>query len=274
MLRRTSTLALLLLLPLLVPARGGAQRLDLNDLVTRLGEYVVSYESRLATVVAEETYVQTVVTPEGRQQRTLRSDYVLTRAADPAAWVGFRDTFEVDGAAVRDRDTRLQRLMASGATAQAARIAGENSRYNLASDVLPRNVNVPTFGLQVLHPRYRWRLTFRRADAPTGNDPETVDLEFRERERPTIVRRPNGRDNPMRGTIRVGTATGEITRTRLSWDEVEGAIDVTFGSVDGIDAVVPLMMRETFTRGDTTISGEATYSNYRQFRTDGRVITP
>jgi hypothetical protein len=268
--RRTAIACVLLL----VPAAGTAQRLNTDDVVARLGAYIVSYESRLATVVAEEIYVQTLNGPGPRQVRRLRSDYVLTRAADRDVWVGFRDTFEMDGAAVRDRDGRLQRLLSSGARAQAARIAAENSRYNLANDVVTRNVNVPTFALEVLHPRNHWRLTFRRADTPDPDYPGTLELEFRERERPTVVRRPDGRDNPMRGTIRVETSTGEVTRTRVSWEALDGSVEVTYGRVEGIDVVVPLMMRETFRRGDTTISGEADYSNHRQFRTSGRLITP
>lgn len=39
----------------------------------------------------------------GHSERVLRSDYALTRAADKDAWVGYRDTFEVDGKPLRDR---------------------------------------------------------------------------------------------------------------------------------------------------------------------------
>jgi len=269
--RPTSIACALLLLS---TASGVAQRPNVDDVVARLRDYIVSYESRLATVVAEETYVQTLSGPAPRQVRRLRSDYVLTRAADRDVWVGFRDTFEMDGVAVRDRDSRLQQLLSSGALDQAARIAAESSRYNLANDVVTRNVNVPTFALEVLHPRNRQRLTFRRADTKTPADPDTLEVEFRERERPTIVRRPDGRDNPMRGTVVVATANGEVTRTRVSWDALEGSVEVTYGRVAGIDVAVPLAMRETFTRGDTTISAEASYANHRQFRTSGRLITP
>jgi hypothetical protein len=269
--RRTSIVCALLLL---LPAAGGAQRPDVDDVVRRLGDYIVSYESRLATVVAEEAYVQTLTAAGPRQQRRLTSDYVLTLASDRGTWVGFRDTFEVDGTAVRERDSRLQRLMSSGALSQAARIAAENSRYNLANDVVTRNVNVPTFALEVLHPRNHRRLTFRRAATQVPDYPGTLDLEFRERERPTMVRRPDGRDNPMRGTLRVVTSTGEVTHTRVTWEALDGSVAVTYGRVEDIDVAVPLTMSEIFRRGDTTINAEATYSNHRQFRTSSRLITP
>ena len=57
----------------------------------------------------------------------------LCADADPDSrrWVGYRDTFEVDGKPVRDRDERLERLLSDGAVGQAARIAEQNARFNL-----------------------------------------------------------------------------------------------------------------------------------------------
>jgi hypothetical protein len=86
-------------------------------------------------------------------ERVLRSDYALTRAFDKDAWVGYRDTFEVDGRPVRDREDRLQRLLSSDAPASAARIASESARFNLGNSIVTRNVNVPTLVLEMLQPR-------------------------------------------------------------------------------------------------------------------------
>jgi hypothetical protein len=61
----------------------------------------------------------------------------------------------------------------------------------------------------------------------------------------------------------------------LSWEKVTGSIVVTYGLVPRIPALVPLTMSERYTtRGGAKIGGEAIYSNYRQFQTGGRVITP
>ena len=114
---------------LMVPVT--AQAPQLGDIVARLNAYLQAYE--LANVVAEETYRQSVEQgPKDRRWTTLRvlhSDYALTLAADHNVWVGYRDTFEVDGQPVRDRDERLQRLLRSGAVGQAKRIAEENARF-------------------------------------------------------------------------------------------------------------------------------------------------
>jgi hypothetical protein len=73
--------------------------------------------------------------------RRLRSDYALTFVSDREEWIGYRDTFEVDGRPVRAHDDRLMRLLTRGALTQAVRINEENARYNLVSDRFVRTVN-------------------------------------------------------------------------------------------------------------------------------------
>ena len=280
----------------------GAQEPKADDIVARVGAYVASYATQLASVVAEETYTQTVDQggPSGSgsdpsrgrdtygpadrtfsqtsrltNKRVLRSDYALTRVADRAVWVGFRDTFEVDGRAVRDREERLQQVLSSGAVSQAARIAEQNARFNLADELLTRTINVPTFALELLQPRNRERFSAKRAGFETINGQQAWVIEFREREKPTIVRTPEGRDQPSRILAAVDPLTGTVLKTTLSWEKVTGSIIVTYGLVPRIPALVPMTMSERYTtRGGTRIAGEAVYSNYRQFQTGGRLIAP
>jgi hypothetical protein len=49
----------------------------------------------------------------GLLARTLRSDLVFIRLRGPLPWGTFRDVYEVDGQAVRDRDRRLERLLSA-----------------------------------------------------------------------------------------------------------------------------------------------------------------
>jgi hypothetical protein len=176
---------------------------------------------------------------------------------------------------VRDREERLQRLLASGATEQAARIADQNARFNLGNDLLPRNVNVPTFALGLLQPRYRDRFSARQAGRESVGGRSLWLLEFRERDRPTIARTPDGRNQPSRIEVLVDPLTGEIYRTSVSWERVNGSIVVTYDHVPGITVPVPISMVERFTTsaGDE-IDGDATYTNYRRFETGGRLVEP
>jgi len=147
----------------------GAQTSRLGDVVARLDGYLQGYEDRLANIVAEETYRQWVeqgqMNRRSTTSRMLRSDFALTPTSERNSWVGYRDTFEVDGAPVRDRDERLQRLLSSGAVGQAARIAEQNARFNLGEGLITRNINVPTFALEMMHPRFRDRVKVRRTGA-------------------------------------------------------------------------------------------------------------
>ena len=261
-----------------------AQAPKLDDVVRRMGSYLEAYGTRLALIVAEERYHQSfnsfaspmLVQPiPNHLERLLRSDYALTRAPDKEAWVGYRDTFEVDGKQIRDREDRLQRLLTSGEAASASRIVDESARFNLGSTIVSRNINVPTVVLEMLHPRNQWRFSFRKdAEENVGGTP-AWRIQFRERERPTFIRDTNRRDRPSRGFVWVNPATGEVWRTSLTWDnDPQGTITVSYGHVANIDPLVPLTMSEWYSPKKATLTGEATYSNYRQFQTAARIVIP
>jgi len=256
----------------------GAQTVRLRDVVARLDGYLQAYEERLANVVAEEEYRQWVdqgPTTGGSttSRRMLRSDFALTLTSDRNRWVGYRDTFEVDGAAVRDRDERLPRLLSSGAVGQAARIAEQNARFNLGDGLISRNINIPTFALEMMNPRIRGRFRVRHTGADALDGRPGWLIEFRERERPTLVRTPEGRDQASRVVALVDTQTGEVLYTVLTWERVEGLIAVYYGHAPGIPVPVPIRMAERYvTRSGALVAGEATYANFRQFETSARII--
>lgn len=255
-------------------ALAGAQQPKIADVVARVDRYLSDYGARLESIVAEETYQQHAMGGPGlRLLRVLRSDYALTYVSQ--AWVGYRDTFDVDGQAVRNRDERLKRLLESGAFAQADRIDKQNAQYNLANERLKRTVNVPTMALEVLQPRYRRRFSVRRLTGNAAQDSSRWILEFRERTRPTIARTEDGKNQAARIEALVDPASGEIHRTTMSWERTKGSIVVDYGRVDGMPVPVPLKMVERFTIGPgDEIDSEATYTNYRMFQTSGRLVGP
>jgi hypothetical protein len=255
----------------------GAQTIRLADVIVRLDSYLVSYEERLANIVGEEAYRQWVEEgPENRRSTTsrmLRSDFALTLTSERNHWVGYRDTFEVDGDPVRDREERLQRLLSSGAVVEAARIAEQNAQFNLGQHLVSRNINVPTFALEMMNPRIRDRFRVRRTGADALDGRPGWLIEFREQERPTLVRTPEMRDQASRIVALVDMQTGEVLRTILTWDRVKGSIIVYYGHVPGIPVPVPIRMAERYvTRTGALVAGEATYANFRQFETSARII--
>jgi hypothetical protein len=259
---------------LTIPA--GAQTVRLADVVARMDTYLQSYETRLANVVAEETYRQWLEQgPKNRSKmsRTLRSDFALTLTPTGNRWVGYRDTFEVDGAPVRDREERLQQLLASGAVGQAARIADQNARFNIGEYLISRNVNIPTFALEMMNPRVRDRFKVRRRGVEALDGRTGWLVEFREQNELTFVRTPEGGDQPSRIAALIDSRTGEVLRTVLTWAKVKGSISVTFGPAAGIPVLVPTRMAELYvTRTGAIVGGEATYANFRQFETSVRIV--
>ena len=255
----------------------GAQAPRPGDVIARLDSYLLGYDERLSNVVAEETYRQWVEqgSKESRNttSRTLRSDFALTLPPDSKRWVGYRDTFEVDGKPVRDRDERLQRLLSEGAFGQAARIAEQNARFNLGQYLVTRNINVPTFALEIMSPRMRDRVRVRRTGAGVLESRMGWLIEFREQNRLTYMRTPEGRDQPSRVAALVDMQTGEVLQTVLTWERIKGSITVSYGHAPGIPVPVPIRMEERYVaRTGEIIGGEATYANFRQFQTSVRVI--
>src|SRR5437016_5826757 len=84
-------------------ARPKGQQVSVDDVLLRGGQYLVQYETGLATVLAEEQYSQWIenVSRQVVARRRLTSDFLFIRIKDPvrgAAWLGFRDVFIKDGA--------------------------------------------------------------------------------------------------------------------------------------------------------------------------------
>src|SRR4029453_17942463 len=154
------------------------QTTSLEEVLTRAGAYVEEFQRQLSGIVGGETYLQEVIprlgmNASGRgqlQRRRLRSDLLLLRPEESVTWVQFRDVFEVDGKAVRDRDERLTKIFLDPdqTTAQRVdRIREESARYNIGG--IARTMNVPVLPLAVLspvnQPRFRFTIDDRQRNA-------------------------------------------------------------------------------------------------------------
>ena len=93
-------------------------------------------EEQLAVLVAQETYAQSFIGRDGsaRHRRSLASDVAWVPTGDAMVWAFFRDVREVDGAAVRDREARLEQLFPSGLT-----LAGKERAVERPSSPRPRS---------------------------------------------------------------------------------------------------------------------------------------
>ena len=142
-------------------------------------------------------------------------------------------------------------LIASGGRFdEARRLSDESARFNIGS--VQRNFNVPTATVFFFGSANSGRFKFTaRTVEPDG----TWQIEFRETDRPTFIRTPEGRSIYSEGTIWVAPADGVIVRTRLKVEipprndrgrSGAGLVDVTFHLVDGLDMWLPQTMTEMF----------------------------
>ena len=247
----------------------------------RLRDYIERFEQEASALVAEEDYVQKLVRYQGmsavNQDRRVRSDYVLVKPADNEPWLGYRDIFEVDGHAVRDREERLVSVLAAttpDSRERAMAMVREGSRYNLGPE---RTINVPTLPLQLLARANVMRFNLR---APRNwQRQREVEIPFQESVRPTLVRTPEGASVETRGMIRVRVSDGAILEARLDFKfsspsqrDRDANLHVRFAEVPGITVPVPIRMSESvpvYPSGEAT--GIAIYSKYRRFQTTARI---
>jgi len=263
---------------------------SLATVLARAAAYVAEFHRQLSTIVGEERYVQDwKAVQSGRrpvatelQHRELVSDVVLVKPPRADAWMTFRDVFEVDGNAVRDRDDRLAQLVRSGSpsTNDAVRtILDESSRYNIGD--IKRNLNTPVLTLLFLEltnqPRFKWARTTDNSLATVPRASETpgafrVSTEvwvvaYDEKQSGTMIRTTDHKDFPARGRFWIEPATGRVLMSELQMQnrQIKATIDVSFQSEPLLGLLVPIEMRERYEGRSTgsLIEGHATYGRFR-----------
>lgn len=233
-------------------------------LLTRASAYVQGFINRFVNVVAEEQYLQEIVDP--RRTRHLRSDFLLVKPQASSAWVTFRDVYEVDGKAVRDRDDRLAKLFLEPSDASFTRrvreITDAGARYNLINY---GTLNNPLLAISFLQPMYRDRFRFLPGTNDKKVGPDVWTLQFIEFRRPTILKGNGNSDVEARGNYWIEEGTGRIVKSELQVGPTginATRITTTFGLDDRLQIYVPVEMRESYPDAST---GTATYSRFRRF---------
>jgi len=253
------------------------QNTDLSTraLVSRASAYVADYQQRLTAVVADEEYTQAIlaqvpVEPGMPLTRRLRSEVFFVFEPIDRQWMAIRDTMLVDGQPVRDKLSARQAFETLSPWEVRRRFSEFNARWNLGR--ITRNFNEPTLALLVFDEQHRSRFTFDRRAVSRTPDAVLATLEFRERERPTLIRDVLLGAVFSRGEI-VVDAGGEVRRTsfRLELEGVRAELITDYAPNEKLGMRVPSVFRERYERGREgskrydRISCEAVYSNYRRF---------
>lgn len=261
---------------------------NLKQLLQRSAAYATDYHQRFTALVAEERYVQRTgplrpampggELPKPRQERSLRSDYVMLRDfAGSNSWLGVREVFEVDGEAVTVDRERLQALLEDTSRPLESRLrslADMQAKYNLGE--VYRTINVPTLPLEFLLPDRQPRFHFKHTGDTAFHDRPVWIVSYSERDRPTIIRTPEGHDIQSSGSFWIDPETGAVLRSELRTGEIPGRplrtiILVSYSHNSRFDMLLPDDMNELYLTGRTRIEGHATYSNYRRWEAEATI---
>jgi hypothetical protein len=264
---------------------------DLQALLDKASAYVVRYEKGFSAVVAEEEYMQYLLRDQGSMpiaSRSLHSDVLFAPVGGALKWILFRDVYEVDGKAVRDREARLQKLWlesSESAVEQCRDILQESARYNLGRTA--RNFNIPTLPLLFVHPDNRQRFDFELDGHKKIEGRRCGVVDYREVSHPTLIRE-EGRDVLTRGQLFVDESDGAVLKTEFAFDSrsAEGRVRiwVSYKWIDELGLWLPNEMHETYEstrpvqeihrlpgseyqqRESEFINCKAEYKNYRSFK--------
>ena len=222
--------------------------------------------------MAQEDYEQRVLS-EARV-RHLRSD-MLILAVEHAGWVELRDTFEVDGNRVRDRDERISKLFMKpnpDAIQQAQRIALEGARFNISprTFALNRTLNVPLTALRFLRGPNQDRSTFQLNHV----EPSRIILKFKEHAKPRLIASDDG--SAATGSFTIEPTSGRVLESelQLATRRVAGKFSVVYAEQPALKLWLPASMTESYTFGGASamLDGRATYSNFRVFRVETSTV--
>jgi hypothetical protein len=245
---------------------------QLESTLRAAAKYLEQYEREVTAVIAQEDYEQRVLS-EARVRR-LRSDMLIV-AVEHAGWVELRDTFEVDGTRVRDRDERISKLFMKpnpDAIQQAQRIAAEGARFNISPRTFPlnRTLNVPLTALRFLRGPNQDRSTFQL----DRGEPSRIILRFKEHAKPRLIASDDG--SAATGSFTIEPTSGRVlgSELQLVTRRVSGKFSVVYAEQPALKLWLPASMTESYTFGGASamLDGRATYSNFRMFRVETSTV--
>lgn len=253
--------------------------------------YVMNYEQQFTLLAAEEVYAQELQRPPNpgdnlsrtnpgggmraggaMNVQTFRSDFLLVQLGmDGEGWMPFRDTYEVKGKKLRDRDDRLLKMFLGNdrdSFEKAARLNETSAKHHLGN--VARTINIPTLGMMLLHPRVNERFEFTDGGEDTIAGRVLRKALYREAARPTLIKTTRGRDLALTGAIWIDPFSGAVVKTEMNAADpaVRCQVTVTFRRDEALEMWVPEKMEEYYKAALAVddILATATYSNVRAYR--------
>jgi hypothetical protein len=256
--------------------RPGAQAGEpaVSALVEAAANYIQNYESTLGLLAVTVTYTETessksvpVSTNAGVQttetKRTFRGELLLTFDVSNQEWISARDIATIDNKPTEDHQDLQTLLRAQGAAPVALWLRQRNMN---ALGFTERNVDGPTFALQIVERRNAGRFQFTRGGSTKQNGDTLVTLKFEEKGEPTLVLGENSRPIHSSGEITIDAATGGVRKTVIRFKDtaLKGGTTTTYALNGPLSLWLPDRFTENWDITDGGITGDERYSDWHR----------
>jgi hypothetical protein len=258
---------------------------ELDAVVKRASDYVTKYEEELGNLIGTEHYTQNVAwlsmgSRSGmigrREQRRTSSDFLIIQLG--RSWFALRKVNTVDGLKVKEETPSFDDAF-DGSPAANTRLfmsmKADSTKYNIGGVL--REINLPTFALEVLRRTELQRFEFTKEDVSKIDGVTVWEIKFRELSPPTLVHgNPKIPEQELfsRGTFWIEPETGRVLKTEFIVENhfekvpVKARTVVTYSKGTRVPILVPTLMIERYENEAGTIDCRADYTNFRPFEVD------
>jgi hypothetical protein len=260
----------------------------LDTILARAATYMDTFVNRFSNVVAEESYSQSVRGPGWEsagglvpspnlgfvagqvkmpERREVKSDILFMKDGTAFGWMVVRDSFEVDGKPVRDRQERWAELIAAESAGRTL-----SARLNLGPGF--RSTNTPELSLLFLRGALQPRFAFTLGPRDRSLGDRVWRVDYRETARPSLIRGDNDSDLPASGRYWIDADSGVVVQAEVTLTPPNGRWTLTskFRPHEEFGIALPIEMDEYQQLKDTQLNGKARYSRFRVFTTAGRLV--
>lgn len=255
----------------------------LSTLLSRAAVYANDYETRFSKILSDERFSQYVRDSGGRVygRRVLDSELYFARVEDTSPWISVRNVLKVNGNRVRDSRALIEAAFEDSSGDVKSRLktlADEGARFNLGN--LRRNFSDPVLALVFLDRGHQGRFEFSLDGTSMVDGRSAYRIRYNERARPTLITGRDGLNLPVSGSLYV-LPDGTLLRSELNAgvnSYATATVSVTFQADPRLAMLVPSALEERYSteirNRQVLIFGQASYTNYRRFETQGRIIAP
>jgi hypothetical protein len=209
----------------------------------------------------------------GMDSREWVAEFVLMptpgNSKDGLPFREFRDVLTIAGKPVRDGVSRLAKLSTlSVDVGGIVALSASQDAWQYIYGRMVRAIDIPRTAVLFLHPVNQGRFEFKKGGSKTIDGIKTMEVHFKEKTSPSIVRGSGDKDAMSTGTFWIDPATGDVLQSALkSVDkkEVYDDLTVTYAKHAETGLRLPATMIERVMDEEAAlrVQGKATYTNWK-----------